>query len=80
MAQSRAKRNQRARRRPAVAAPQVSERRTRTRRVVIAFLILVGLAGILAVSAPGDDGTGAPAPPGVPPAPVVPEASAEAAR
>ena len=69
MAQSRAKRNQRTRRRPAVVAPPVSERRTRTRRAVIAFLILVGLAGILAVSAPGGDGTGAPTTPGAPIAP-----------
>lgn len=77
MAQSRAKRNQRARRRPTVAAPPVSPRRTRTRRVVIAFLILVGLAGILAVSAPGDDGTGAPA---MRDAPDMPERSGERAR
>jgi hypothetical protein len=39
--------------------------------VVIAFLILVGLAGILAVSAPGDDGSGAPR---------APKMSAEPAR
>jgi len=31
---------------------------------VIAFLVLVGLAGILAVSAPNGDGDGAPPAPG----------------
>jgi hypothetical protein len=75
MAQSRAKRNQRARRRPTT-PPATTDpaRRTRTRRVVIAFLILVGLAGILAVSAPGDDGSGAPAPS---PSPTAVDRSAE---
>jgi hypothetical protein len=31
---------------------------------VIAFLMLVGLAGILAATAPGEDGGGAPVAPG----------------
>jgi hypothetical protein len=30
---------------------------------VIAFLVIIAVAGILAVAAPGDDGTGAPASP-----------------
>jgi hypothetical protein len=63
MAQSRARRNQRRRRRPAppVAAPPVARPRRNLRRVVIAFLVLVGLAGILAVTAPDTDPAGAPA-------------------
>lgn len=40
---------------PVQQAPQ----RKAVRRAVIAFLVLVGLAGILAVSAPGE-GTGSP--------------------
>lgn len=39
---------------------QQAPQRKAVRRAVIAFLVLVGLAGILAVSAPGDDGTGSP--------------------
>ncbi|MDJ0768679.1 MAG: hypothetical protein QNJ12_07790 [Ilumatobacter sp.] len=59
MAQSRERRNQRRKqRRPAPPAPRPTvapnPRRRNLRRVVIAFLILVGLAGILSVSAPGD--------------------------
>lgn len=78
MAQSRAKRKQRARRRAATPPPVAdTARRTRTRRVVIAFLVLVGLAGILAVSAPGDDGSGAPI---TPIGTVTPERSTEPAR
>jgi len=64
MAQSQAKRNQRAKRtsRP---APSAGERpdTTRRRRLVIAFLILLGLAGILAISVPEGDGSGHPTPP-----------------
>lgn len=63
MAQSRAKRKQRSRRRAPVVPDRIAPRRTKTRRAVIAFLVLVGLAGILAVSAPGDDGDGAPGAP-----------------
>ncbi|MEJ7799391.1 MAG: hypothetical protein WKF60_02655 [Ilumatobacter sp.] len=36
-----------------------SEREVRLRRITIAFLVLLGLAGILALS-PGGDGDGAP--------------------
>jgi len=37
-------------------------RRRNLRRVVIAFLVLVGLAGIMTLSVPGDDPNGAPVP------------------
>lgn len=68
MAQSRNKRNQRAKRRsPAPVAAPAAERRRGLRRIVVAFLILVGLAGILALSAPNGDGDGAPTGPAVPP-------------
>lgn len=78
MAQSRNKRNQRAKRRsPAPVTPPVTERRRGLRRIVVAFLILVGLAGILAVSAPRDDGSGAPTDPR---APATPPVSVDPAR
>jgi hypothetical protein len=65
MAQSRSKRRQRTRR-PAPSGPsQLAEQRsTRLRRIVIAFLVIVGLAGILAIASSDGDGDGAPAWPG----------------
>jgi hypothetical protein len=66
MAQSRERRNQRrrqqARTRPvtATAASPTTVQRRNLRRVVIAFLILVGLAGIMTISAPSEDPAGAP--------------------
>jgi hypothetical protein len=61
MAQSHAKRNRRAKRaaRPSP-TPATRRRNTRIRRIVIAFMILVALAGILAVTGPDDAGSGAP--------------------
>ena len=67
MAQSRAKRNQRSKRQPIAApttSPEAFAAKRRRRAVVIAFLVVIGLAGILAISGPGDDGTGAPTVPG----------------
>ncbi len=63
MAQSRHKRNQRAKRTPAPGpTSRVADPRRRTiRRLVLAFVILVGLAGIFAVTAPGDEPSGMPA-------------------
>jgi len=40
-------------------SPATARRVSRTRRLVIAFLVIVAVAGILAVAAP-DDGNGAP--------------------
>lgn len=64
MAQSRERRNQRRRnqqtRRPVPPSrPQVDPRRRNLRRIVIAFLITVGLAGVLAIN-PSGDGSGSP--------------------
>jgi hypothetical protein len=66
MAQSRDRRNQRrkqqVRQRPAASTTVAAPRTRNLRRIVIAFLVLVGLAGILAVSAPSDDPSGAAVP------------------
>lgn len=66
MAQSRERRNQRrkqqTRHRPPASRATTARPRRNLRRVVIAFLVLVGLAGILAVSAPSDDPSGAAVP------------------
>ena len=66
MAQSRERRNQRhkqkIRDRPPASATVAAPRSRNLRRVVIAFLVLVGLAGILAVTAPSDDPSGAAVP------------------
>lgn len=65
MAQSRAKRKQRGKHAaPATRSPEASSRSVMRRRVVIAFLVLIGLAGILAISPSGEDGDGAPRTPG----------------
>ena len=63
MAQSRHKRNQRQKRTPppAAAVRAADPRRRTIRRLVLAFVILIGLAGIFAVTAPGDDPSGRPA-------------------
>ena len=64
MAQSRDKRRRRASRRPPATAqpsPVAKRRRTTLRRIVIAFLVIIGLAGILAVSEVGDE-SGSPDP------------------
>jgi hypothetical protein len=55
MAQSREKRKQRPRTRsPEPSHSPVAERgRTNTRRIVLALILVVGLAGILIVSSPG---------------------------
>ncbi len=61
MAQSRERRKQRAKqqaRRPIASHPVENPRRKRLRRVVIAFLIVVGLAGILVITAPADEPSG----------------------
>jgi len=66
MAQARDKRRQRAkqRRSPTTSpSPLAEQRTTRLRRLVIAFLVILAVAGILAVAAP-NDGTGAPSTPG----------------
>ncbi len=58
MAQSRERRRRlvdRRSRRPAIDRMRRSERQVRLRRITIAFLVLLGLAGILALS-PGGDG------------------------
>ncbi len=68
MAQSRERRRRlvdRRSRRPAIDRMRRSERQVRLRRITIAFLVLLGLAGILALSPGGDgdgdrDGNGAP--------------------
>lgn len=63
MAQARDKRRQRAKQRraaPTGPSPVAKQQVTRTRRLVIAFLVIVAVAGILAVAGPGDGGTGAP--------------------
>ena len=66
MAQSRERRNQRRKQQvrhpPPVSATVAAPRSRNLRRIVIAFLVLVGLAGILAVSGPTDDPGGAPVP------------------
>jgi hypothetical protein len=66
MAQSRQRRSQRRKQqlhhRPLVTATVAAPRSRNLRRIVIAFLVLVGLAGILAVSGPSDDPSGAPVP------------------
>ena len=56
---------------PPVSSTVAEQRTTQRRRIVIAFLILLGLAGILAVSGSAGDGVGAPG---------HPETAAEPAR
>ena len=66
MAQSRERRKQRrkqhARPAPARRTTVVEPRRRNLRRIVIAFMVLIGLAGILALSATPDDPNGAAVP------------------
>jgi hypothetical protein len=69
MAQSRERRNQRSkqRSRPPSGPSGASQhridntRRRNLKRLVVAFLLVVGLAGVLAISTASDDSSGAPA-------------------